>query len=67
MLNELLKKLIEKKYYTDKKLIENKLNVFYAMDRITDEEYSTLTLLVEETYKEASEEMETEKSVGEGE
>ena len=50
MLQELLKKLIEKKYYADKETIENKLSVFYAMDKITDEEYSTLTLLAEEKY-----------------
>lgn len=52
MITELLKKLIEKKYYKVKADIENKLNVFYAMSKITDEEYSELTLLVEDTYKE---------------
>ena len=50
MIVELLKKLISKKYYKEKSEIENKLNVFYAMSKITDEEYSTLTLQVEETY-----------------
>ena len=49
MITELLKKLIIKKYYKEKTDIENKLNVFYAMSKITDEEYSDLTLLVEET------------------
>ena len=36
----------------------NKLNVFYAMNKITDEEYSNLTLKVEEVYtvKETTEE-----------
>ncbi len=48
-LNELLTKLIKQKQY-DKQTIENKLDVFYAMNKITDEEYSTLTLLAEETY-----------------
>lgn len=52
MITDLLKKLIEKKYYKEKSDIENKLNVFYAMSKITDEEYSELTLLVEDTYKE---------------
>ena len=56
MLQELLKKLIEKKYYADKETIENKLSVFYAMDKITDEEYSTLTLLTEEKYTVVEEE-----------
>ena len=55
MITELLKKLIVKKYYKEKVDIENKLNVFYAMSKITDEEYSELTLLVEDTYKEDDE------------
>lgn len=46
----LLEKLIVKKYYANKEDIENKLNVFYAMSKITDEEYSNLTLKVEEVY-----------------
>ena len=46
----LLEKLITKKYYANKENIENKLNVFYAMNKITDEEYSNLTLKVEEVY-----------------
>lgn len=46
----LLEKLIVKKYYANKEAIENKLNVFYAMSKITDEEYSNLTLKVEEVY-----------------
>lgn len=50
MIVELLKKLIAKKYYKEKADIENKLNVFYAMSKISDEEYSELTLLVEDTY-----------------
>ena len=51
MLVKLLENLINKKYYENKEEIENKLNVFYAMSKITDEEYSTLTLLAEEVYK----------------
>lgn len=50
MLIQLLEKLINKKYYENKSDIENKLNVFYAMNRITDEEYSDLTLKVDEVY-----------------
>ena len=46
----LLEKLIVKKYYENKEDIENKLNVFYAMSKITDEEYSNLILKVEEVY-----------------
>ena len=59
MIVELLKKLISKKYYKEKSDIENKLNVFYAMNKISDEEYSELTLLVEDTYVEVVEETET--------
>ena len=55
MIVELLKKLIVKKYYKEKADIENKLNVFYAMSKITDEEYSELTLLVVDTYIEVEE------------
>ena len=58
MIVELLKKLITKKYYKEKTDIENKLNVFYAMSKISDEEYSELTLLVENTYKEEIEPVE---------
>lgn len=50
MIVELLKKLILKKYYKEKTDVENKLNVFYAMNKISDEEYSELTLLLEDTY-----------------
>ena len=59
----LLEKLIVKKYYANKEAIENKLNVFYAMNKITDEEYSNLTLKVEEVYavvEQPAEEVESE-------
>ena len=66
MIVELLKKLIFKKYYKEKTDIENKLNVFYAMSKISDEEYSELTLLVEDTYTEPVENIEaTEVAKGE--
>ena len=48
----LLDKLITKKYYANKADIQNKLDVFYAMSKITDEEYTTLTLKVEQMYAE---------------
>ena len=66
MIVELLKKLIVKKYYKEKTDIENKLNVFYAMSKISDEEYSELTLLVEDTYVEIIETA-TDTEVSEGE
>lgn len=57
----LLEKLIVKKYYANKENIENKLNVFYAMSKISDEEYSNLTLKVEEVYAVVEETEVTEK------
>lgn len=65
-MNELLVKLLEnliaKKYYTNKEEIENKLNVFYAMSKISDEEYSNLTLKVEEVYAVVEDTEVTEKT-----
>lgn len=64
MLIEFLEKLINKKRYT-RELIENKLNVFYAMNKITDEEYSNLILKVDEVYVVAVEEPENNETVEE--
>lgn len=50
MLVKLLENLIVKKFYENKEEIQNKLNVFYAMNKISDEEFSNLTLKVEEVY-----------------
>ena len=47
----LLDNLITNKYYEAKEDIQRKLDVFYAMSKISDEEYTTLTLKVEDTYK----------------
>ena len=47
----LLENLITKKYYENKVEIQNKLDVFYAMSKISDEEYTNLTLKVEDVYK----------------
>lgn len=46
---DLLLKLIEKKYY-EKEVIINKINFFFAMSQISEEEYSTLMLKIEEVY-----------------
>lgn len=48
----LLENLINKKFYDTKEEIQNKLNAFFAMNVITSEEYSALTLKVEEVYVE---------------
>lgn len=50
MLTESLKNLILKKYYKEKEDIENKLNIFFAMNKIDEGEYIELTMLVEDTY-----------------
>ena len=47
---KLLENLISKKFYKNKEEINDKLAVFYAVNQITDEEYTTLTLKVEEVY-----------------
>ena len=60
----LLEKLITKKYYANKEDIENKLNVFYAMSKISDEEYSNLTLKVEEVYAVVEDTEEVEEVAG---
>lgn len=60
----LLDNLITKKYYDNKAEIQNKLDVFYAMSKISDEEYTTLTLKVEDVYKVVEDTVEnTENSV----
>ena len=60
----LLENLITKKYYENKEEIQNKLDVFYAMSKISDEEYTTLTLKVENVYKVVEDTVEnTENSV----
>ena len=50
-ISKLLENLIIKKYYANKEDIQKKLDVFYAMSKLTDEEYTTLTLKVEDRYK----------------
>lgn len=60
----LLDNLITKKYYDNKEDMQNKLDIFYAMSKITDEEYTTLTLKVEDVYKVIKETVQnTENSV----
>ena len=49
---KLLENLITKKFYKNKEEVNAKLAVFYAVNQITDEEYTTLTLKVEEVYTE---------------
>lgn len=45
-----MKRLIEAKFYNTQEEAFKKLDVFYAMNRLTDEEYMELCLLVETVY-----------------
>lgn len=47
---KMMKKLVEKKFYKGADEAQNKLDVFFACNRLTDDEYSELTMLVETTY-----------------
>ena len=48
---ELLKNLITKKYYEEKEIIVNKLNFFFALNQIAEQDYSELMLQIEDTYR----------------
>ena len=63
LIGTLLENLINKKFYETKEEIQNKLNVFFAMNVISEEEYSNLTLKVEEVYRieEVTEESEVQE------
>lgn len=52
---KLMENLINKKFYKTKDEAVAKLDVYFAMNRISEEEYTTLALLAEETYMELSE------------
>lgn len=56
---ELLKNLITKKYYEEKEIIVNKLNFFFALNQITEQDYSELMLQIEDTYRVIEETEET--------
>lgn len=45
-----MKKLILKKFYKTAEEAQNKLDVFYAANRLTDDHYIELTALVAEVY-----------------
>lgn len=47
---KLMTNLIEKKFYKTKEEAIAKLDVYFAMNRIREEEYATLTMLAEEVY-----------------
>lgn len=45
-----MKILISRKFYKTEEIAQNKLDVFYAVNRLNDEEYTELTTLVIDTY-----------------
>lgn len=47
---KLMTNLINKKFYKTKDEAIAKLDVYFAMNRISEEEYATLALLAEEVY-----------------
>lgn len=47
-----MKTLINKKFYKTAEMAQNKLDVFYAANRLTDDEYIELTTLVQTIYME---------------
>ncbi len=50
---KILENLINNKYYATKEEVEQKLNVFFAYNVITEEEYTKLMSLTAEKYKES--------------
>lgn len=50
-----MRKLIQKKFYSTAEEAQNKVDVFYAVNRLTDEEYADLTALIAEVYGEPEE------------
>lgn len=64
-ITDLLNKLIEKRFYTKEK-ITDKCNVFFAMNVISEEEYSNLILKIEEVYFVAPVEEVIEENTEEG-
>ena len=47
-----MKTLITRKFYKTAEAAQKKLDVFYAVNRLTDDEYTELTALVETVYAE---------------
>ena len=57
---KILENLINNKYYATRAEVERKLNVFFAYNILTEEEYTQLMALTEEKYKETVVEDNTE-------
>ena len=59
---KILENLINNKYYSTKEVVERKLNIFFAYNVLTEEEYTQLITLTEEKYKETVLEDNTEQT-----
>ena len=59
---KILENLINNKYYATRAEVERKLNVFFAYNVLTEEEYTQLMALTEEKYKETVLEDNTEQT-----
>ena len=60
---KILENLINNKYYVTRAEVERKLNVFFAYNVLTEEEYTQLMALTEEKYKETVVEDNTEQTI----
>lgn len=47
-----MKTLIGRKFYKTAEIAQNKLDVFFAVNRLSQEEYEELTALVQDVYSE---------------
>lgn len=45
-----MKRLIERRFYATAEDAQSKLDVFFAVNRLTDEQYTELSMLVLEVY-----------------
>ncbi len=47
-----MKKLIQKKFYKTAEAAQDKIDVFFVVGRLTDEQYTELSMLIQEVYGE---------------
>lgn len=51
----ILKNLINKKFYTTKEEAQAKVDMCFAMGKLTQDQYAELTMLIEEKYQDEDE------------
>lgn len=57
----IMENLINKKFYADKETAMSKINVFFAVNEITEQDYTDLVLLLNNVYIELQEVQENEQ------